>query len=306
MSTRDALYFILEQNWALVGWELQQAYTVADVRAALEPLKTSDYSRLEVFKREHKTEQTTSAKLRRARLAIKYAESEWRSAHEHLEASRQSAERVRVALKQVLLTPDEDEISTLCEQRKRELAEAAANWRECDLRLDSLRDDLKLQESYFAQSELLKFILSGRRDLTTPLNFANAMAGLPFIGWRQSDERCSDHTPMPKSSHGIVYQRFAIVAKVVALPASSVEEVIQKMRAHLLNEATHKDFACEELRENWHYLQCAIESEYAKKTSPRAMPYRIFAEYQRRSSAPSAFDLFLKEEKRLDISRARG
>ncbi len=82
----------------IVGWELQQACTVADVRAALEPLTIIDYSRLEVFKREHKTERTTSAKLRRARLAIKDAESKWRSAHKKLEASRQSAERARVAL----------------------------------------------------------------------------------------------------------------------------------------------------------------------------------------------------------------
>jgi len=289
---------MLEQNWALVGWELQQACTVVDIRAALEPLKTRDYSRLEVFKREVNTERTTSIKLRRTRQAIKDAESKWRSAHKKLEASRQSAERARMALKQVQSTPDEDEISTFCEQRERELAEATAKWQECDLRLDALRDDLDLQEAEFAQSELLKFILSGRRALT-PLSFANAMAGLPFIGWRQSDKRCSRHPLQPESSHGIVYQRFLIVSKIVAQPASNTEEVVQKMRAHLLDKATHKDFPSEELREYWYYLQCAIESECVKRHNPRAMPFRIFAEYQRRTSVRSVLDMLLEEENRL-------
>lgn len=296
--TRYALYFILEQNWAIVGWELQQACTVADVRVALEPLTIIDYSRLEIFKREHNTERTTSTKLRRTRLAIKDAESKWRSAHEKLEAGRQSAERARVALRQVKLTTDEAEISTLCEQWERELAEATAKQHECDRLLDALRDDLKLQEADFAQSELLKFILSERHRLT-PLHFANAMAGLPFIGWRQSDKRCSKHPLQPESSHGIVFQRFSIVAKVATQPASSVEEVVQKMRAHLLDKATHKDFAYEELREYWYYLKYAIESEYAKRHNLRVMPFRIFAEYQRRIATRSARDMLLEEKNRL-------
>lgn len=296
LSARDALYFILEQQWAVVGWELQQACTVADVRAALDPLKTSDYSRLEVFKRDHKTDGTTSAKLRRARLAIKDAESKWRFAYEKLEASRQSAERARVALQQVKSTPDEAEISTLCEQWERELMEATAKLRECDWGLEALRNDLKLQEADFAQSELLKFILSERNELT-PLNFANAMAGLPFIGWRQSNKRCSGHEP--KSSYGFVYQRFLIVEKIVSQPTSSADEVVQKMRAHLLDKATHKDFAYEELRDYWYYLKCAIESVYAKKPHSGAMPFRIFAEYQRRAAIRSALDLLLEEENRL-------
>ncbi len=44
------------------------------------------------------------------------------------------------------------------------MAEATAKQHECDLRIDALRDDLKLQEADFAQSELLKFILSGGND----------------------------------------------------------------------------------------------------------------------------------------------
>ncbi len=235
---------------------------------------------------------------RSVRLAIDDARSKWRSAHEKLEASRQSTECARAALKQVKSTSDKDEIGTLCEQRERELAKATAKQHECDLLLDALRDDLKLQEADFAQSELLKFILSERHRLT-PLNFANAMAGLPFIGWRQSDKRCSGHKLTPKSSHGIVYQRFLIVAGVVAQPASSTDEVVQKMRAHLLDKATHKDFAYEELRDYWYYLKCAIESLYVKNPHSGAMPYLIFAEYQRRAATRSALDLLLEEENRL-------
>jgi hypothetical protein len=104
---------------------------------------------------------------------------------------------------------------------------------------------------------------------------------------------------MPESSHGIVYQRFSIVAKVVAQPASSTEEVVQKMRAHLLDKATHKDFAYEELREFWYYLKCAIESVRAKEPHSGALPYRIFASYQRRTSVRSALDMLHEEKNRL-------
>lgn len=51
--------------------------------------------------------------------------------------------------------------------------------------IDVLRRRMEQQDAYFAQNQLLKFILSNRRALM-PSSFVAAMAGLPFISWRQS------------------------------------------------------------------------------------------------------------------------
>ena len=168
-----------------------------------------------------------------------------------------SIEQARQALKQVRSASEEKEIRSVCERLERDLAEVEAKQRECDLQLDALREDLKQKEADLPQSELLKVILSERYPLE-PLHFANAMAGLPFIGWRQSHKRCSKHDP--QSSHGLCYRRFVIVAKIITQPASSAGEMVENMRAHLLDKATREDCAYDELRAFWYHLKCSIEA----------------------------------------------
>ena len=53
---------------------------------------------------------------------------------------------------------------------------------------DSVFGELELKQSAFARNEVLNFLKSKRYALT-PKNFAFAIAGLPFMGWRQSMKR---------------------------------------------------------------------------------------------------------------------
>ena len=55
---------------------------------------------------------------------------------------------------------------------------------------ESLRAKLKNLEACYAEIEVFKLIQS-RNYRLTPQTFANAMAGLPYIGWRQSLKRCA-------------------------------------------------------------------------------------------------------------------
>jgi hypothetical protein len=53
-----------------------------------------------------------------------------------------------------------------------------------------IEQTLKDGYTYFARAEVARFCKSARYRLS-PLSTANALAGLPFIGWRQSVKRCS-------------------------------------------------------------------------------------------------------------------
>jgi len=61
--------------------------------------------------------------------------------------------------------------------------------------LDRIRGQLEVQirdlEPSFARHELFRFLKSKRYEIT-PESLANATAGLPYMGWRQSMRRCKE------------------------------------------------------------------------------------------------------------------
>jgi hypothetical protein len=52
-------------------------------------------------------------------------------------------------------------------------------------KIGGIEKEIKEIEAHFVQIELLRFVLS-ERYVFAPLNFANAAAGLPHLGWRRS------------------------------------------------------------------------------------------------------------------------
>src|SRR5215470_8147412 len=67
----------------------------------------------------------------------------------------------------------------------------------------------------FARSELVKYCLSDRNRLN-PRRLANALAGLPFMSWRQSATRCvkleTDRDRVPGGFH---YQTYRVVVRII-------------------------------------------------------------------------------------------
>jgi hypothetical protein len=187
------------------------------------------------------------------------------------------------------------EMKRECDARDSALASAQHEYNR-DLRHDRhLTEQLADEEAHFAQLELLRFILSLRYSLI-PINFANAMAGLPYMGWRQSFKRCRGREC--QTVNGIAYRTFRIIQTAVSRSVDSSESLVDSIRTFLKKAKAEVGFISE-LKKNWYYLRRAIEDSIAYNPPHDALPYRIAAEYQRISCSKTAVDVILEERERL-------
>lgn len=131
----------------------------------------------------------------------------------------------------------------------------------------------------FARSELVRFCESPRYA-TTPRNVANALAGLPFIGWRQSTNTCI------KSRAAVGGPNYRILRTIKGLVELGHEQ------AHLLENARNlnkkippsKVNAVSELWQNLRCLTLAIQR--CAGLSRDELPYGIAREYLRIRGTP--------------------
>ena len=83
-------------------------------------------------------------------------------------------------------------------------------------------------------------------------------------------------------------------ARISAVPKN--QSLAQGMKLWLTN-LKKADHAVKELKNHWYYLEAAIEFALQQRPHPRALPFRVTAEFQRRRYAShSAVDLILEDE----------
>jgi hypothetical protein len=177
----------------------------------------------------------------------------------------------------------------MSEERKIALSKAYTNLNHRQSETMDLRKTIQRVETTFAQAEVLDFIRSDRYS-STPLNFANALAGLPHIHWRQSMTRRTrfEHG----ARHGLTYTQFLIVAKTLKHHSVSTEEATERMKTRLLKAKGNDVGLLNTLAENWYFLRSAIEAVVPGSHSPpQKLPYRIFEEYQRRIASRDALEI---------------
>jgi hypothetical protein len=232
--------------------------------------------------------------LQKAREQLQNVTGKQREAHSNWEKCRVSAEYAQSALSTIRVSQNRKELLRLRQETEEALEQAHMTMDQLQVRRTKLECSLRYGEAAFAQSQLLDFIWSDRYA-SNPLNFANAMAGMPAVRWRQSMDRCLRfHGSV---SHRLIYRQFQVVAKEMQVRASNPEEAVGRMKARLVNAKGRDVKLCYELARNWHFLRLAIESVIEAGCQPEgALPYRIFAEYQRRASNRSSLDILRAEK----------
>lgn len=293
----DELEFILEQNWGVVGWLLQRAETITEVQSALNEKIVSQRSRfLEPFTHEE-TQKTTASELRSTRKEIKSAEGKYRKHHAELLHAKESCERVFRDWATQSDQVKKARIHSLHLGQAQRLTEAESLECKSRLRLDTLRDQLRANEAFFVQSEILNFIRS-RRGAFTPLNIARAMAGMPFLSARVSFEKCS--TLDPKREDGFEFQTFQIIERALVAPVATSGCEIASMRKRLLKGRGKNLPPAVDLRDNWFFLEDAIRSEARDLDAPReSLAFRVFAKYKQRCSSHTYSDELFANAQRL-------
>ncbi len=292
IRSRNELLFTLEETWALIGWELQQAETPPSLQAVFRRIQGINCRGLEYFCLEYRRE-TTFPQLLAARKRLDELSDKLRATKYIWERCKESSELVQPTLKNLGETQGRQEMQTLCQETVTASAQAWKSLNQHQTRWKPLENAVRLRQAAFAQSELLKFI---RRDryASTPLNFANAMAGLPTIHWRQSMARCLSF--QEGALKGLNYRRFQFIAEVTKQKALTAEEAVERMKAHLLHAKGPDVKPCNALAENWYFLRCAIESVFRGGCPPEdALPFRILADYQTRSQTQSPLDTLQKQ-----------
>jgi hypothetical protein len=196
---RNSVVDMLSCWWGEVGWQLLRATTREELWAALEPVKEHPnrhrISRLLLVS----SESATAEQIRGKRRANEEAIKEIYEAQARQRTCLDAVTLAEMAKGQASLEQMKD-VDVQVSRRKGELKEANTAYDAACAVQQALATQLDQMEAGYAQDQLLMFIdkrfINGKYA-RTPLNFANAMAGLPytqgvdFMGTWQSYGRCS-------------------------------------------------------------------------------------------------------------------
>jgi hypothetical protein len=300
LSTRNFLAWLFGNTWGEVGWNLRRIKTAEDVRSALggwEQYRDGQpviYSLLRPSGRSTKAAKLSDMTRRRNQLSEMLAEA--RQDQRRRQDSLDTASRILTAN----LPPDQQDLVT--EQRlvrAMALEDAKAKYLSLQEESNDLVEDIKDCHAYFARAELLDFCKHGRYALN-PVNLANALAGLPYIGYRHSINRCRQWNC---DEPGGPYQVFKVLCKVIASRRRGIDLIRhakQWLRVALVRRKGHSDSnAINELCRNWYYLQRSITPVVSAKPHPRALPYRLTSEYFKRLGNRSSVDLLFEEDEQI-------
>ena len=213
--SRNQWCFFFETCWPEVGWPLLQirkrkGSTLKNVQNVFK--KVDDKAlcgHANAFLR-GEPQHTTVAALRKQRIAstkLRYELEDMKRAHPELERACAEA---KSAIEQATET-NKSAIQLEAANRRRLLDRNARKIKAQTTKYLALESTLRNQETFLYCSELLDF-LRGRRRALKPINLANALAGVPHMRWRQSNERCSKISEDAGVQHP--YAIFQLIARV--------------------------------------------------------------------------------------------
>jgi len=294
---RDDFLWPFEHNWGHIGYGLLQATETAHIRDVFLSLPESARSRFLLFTRPYSKIAKTLQQRRKGKLygaVTKLA----RFACDVEDKARNSVNVAVQALRAAQGTSQQQAMEHEHEVRSRLFKQTEQRRIELDQLQRALSEELADEAVGFAQSELLDFLLDRRYELT-PINLANAMAGLPHMAWRQSFKRCMrwEH---PNFANSVVYREFKVISAGLRADVKAGSQA-ERMRLYLQRKKVDKETRdpVKELKQKWFYLKNAIEQVQAENHPPQLLPFRVMDEYQRRFSGHTSVDEILAQEARL-------
>ncbi len=295
-NMRDELVFLFENNWADVGGKLRSIKRPADVIETLAVWKNNDQYVVKYLLRPSSTSASpkwltvTRRKLGNLNRAL-YCANDAR------ERCRQSLETAQRALSADLSEGEKAIVQDQISRRAEKFAAADAEYVAATDRQKKMQDLLLDGEAFFARAEFVRFCKSNRYRLK-PLNIANALAGLPYIGWRQSAKRCKKQ-PCPGVNGGSM-QIFETIRRIVQ-SGTRRSELLRHAEQWLRAWGNTKSYGPSELQKKWYYLRWSIKTvlDSTPRVPTRDLPYAITREYWKRIAQPSNVDRLFEEEERI-------
>jgi hypothetical protein len=289
------LNFVLEQSWGLIGWHLSKAKAIVDIRSALNRITEFEYPALDVFRRVD-TKAATTKSLRKLQRDLSGVLCQCRTDYEARESAREIYEN---ALGATAVKSDQKirkQILPILPKLSAEFENAKEKHKSSQLLANDLASQLDGRRAVYAQTELLRFIRSGRYAFT-PLSLAKGMAGLPYISARVSSQRCALLSQIPRP--GLYFRIFQMIESVFSTPIPALDDGIIRIKALVLSKKKSLPHIAK-IRKNWYFLISAIQTVYREGPHPRgSVHYLIYSEYLRRFSLQRQSDIVLAEINKL-------
>ena len=300
VNRREQLVFLLETTWQDIGERLPWLKRPDDVLQTLQVWKDhnweNQYYVAQLLLRPSSVT-ATATELTTLRHQLKEANIAVRNAFDFQETCQKARDTAQRALSDQLTEIDKVKVQDQIFRRTEKLAKAEADYSAADDARNTAQAMLSEAESSFARTEFTRFIKSERYRLT-PLNLANALAGLPDIGWRQSALRWKKHPA--DGSDGLSMQIFKGIRRIVdSCPRRS--DLIGHAQRWLSNKKNRKSLGAEELGKKFYYLRWAIKTvlEAENHVTTRQLPFAITREYWNRIKESSSVDQLFEEEERI-------
>ena len=304
---RDRLVWLLSVVWGDIGWELSKSKKREELYRALSPLAEHNGRDIVAIFLRSTAIHANNKEVRKLRKELGNAVDFMHSAYQQQEASRRLFQQAEAAIKmhrvdnaqtEFNLDPNLDEtvraaIVSVYEKRKTDLLKIESSYAESCVSQASLRNELEEKESAFAQSELLDYI-DRAKYARNPLGLANAMAGLPDLGWSQSHSRCSKIRYIGWPT--LWFSEFETIRHIwenrEISPGLSLTELfrqeVTKMPTKILchyEPKARKIWMPNQLRtrlaDNFRLLRLAIEETLYAKMHPGQVPFVITSRFEK-------------------------
>lgn len=301
-TRRDQFVQIFEGAWFDIYRELQRCKKPDDLIRIFTPVakpQTWWHEPLGIFCRAS-SESASSAALRRVRAELRSvveplyrAELLKRGAEEQLHQTNSALANARGSNRRM--------VKRGRKMKRKEAWKAEVAYRPLAKREKQLRERLIQLEASFARQELFNFLKSERYTLT-PSNLANAVAGLPYMGWRRSVSR--GKKAVSKIANGTMFQIFKAIRYLVTnANRKSENELVTSFHDGILSLPSRYQLPKAELAKNWFSLRRAIRQAYRSDPLPKALICEITKRYFALIQSQSQVEVALTEQFKLTLSK---
>jgi len=299
-NRRDQLVQTFEASWARVGRELPRVKRAEDIATIFKPLQQGYISDIISVYCRPSSQHPSAMRLRKLRSEIRKVTEPWLDAER---AKTQALEQLQIA-EAAIAKRNRRLVKRARKARRKEAASAMGRYRTLDKIRGQLETQIRDLEPSLARNELFRFLKSKRYEIM-PEGLANAAAGLPYMGWRQSMRRCKKSKSL--AANGGAIQIFKTIRYLIGIAPDKVEKsLVDHFRKQIPSLPTRYKFPKSELAEKWLFLERAIRQACRSKPHPKFLHFEITERYfaQLRSFSPQ--DKALAVQNRLILSRPRG
>jgi hypothetical protein len=304
LQRRDQLHGIFAAHWPTIGWNC--ARSLSHIGPALRSLTNLKHPTIELLlsntsgralpdgahpfqqkrKRLYKDLAEVEDRLSAVNTRVIEGEGAFEQALNRFAIARDGyswARKEGKKKKAKSLLKEREKWSSLCQRVQAELNRHKESLKDCYVELGEIRKKITEIEARFAQTELLQFVLS-ERYVFTPLNLANAAAGLPHMSWRNSFRLCLRGACSPETSINYLIVE-AVNMILERTNPTSAEEAATEIRDQI---SKRKQFerVLEYLNKHWPELKDAVRKVWNSPAQPKSRAFQITALFLETLKAP--------------------